>query len=130
MVGVPAYRLFFSYACKFVLTNIFPIKGILDYSIFYRGYRGELIRKAMEKYGDKLFETKGFVGIPELLIKQLKARGLDPNSFEFYINAFRTGAPPHAGWSVGIERLTMQICRLNNIREASLFPRDRHRLTP
>ncbi|VVB57275.1 Aspartate--tRNA(Asp) ligase [uncultured archaeon] len=70
------------------------------------------------------------IHVPELLIKQLQARGLDPATFEFYINAFRTGAPPHAGWSIGIERLTMQICRLPNIREASLFPRDRHRLTP
>jgi aspartyl-tRNA synthetase len=56
------------------------------------------------------------IHIPDLLVKQLKARNLDPVSFEFYINAFRTGAPPHAGWSIGIERLTMQICRLNNIR--------------
>jgi len=70
------------------------------------------------------------IHLPDLLIKQLEARGLDPVAFEFYINAFRTGAPPHAGWSIGIERLTMQICRLPNIREASLFPRDRHRLTP
>ncbi len=69
MVGVPAYRLFFSYSCKFVLTRIFPIKGIRDYSIFYRGYRGRLIRKAVGLYGDNLFQTKGFVGIPELLIK-------------------------------------------------------------
>lgn len=70
------------------------------------------------------------IHIPELLIKQLQVRNLDPSQFEFYVNAFRTGAPPHAGWSIGIERLTMQICRLHNIREASLFPRDRHRLTP
>jgi aspartyl-tRNA synthetase len=70
------------------------------------------------------------IHIPELLISQLKARQMDPALFEFYINAFRAGAPPHAGWSIGIERLTMQLCRLNNIREATLFPRDRHRLTP
>ena len=69
MVGVPVYRQFFSYACKFVLTNVFPIEDILDYSIFYRGYRGALISRAIEVYGDNLFQTKGFVGIPELLIK-------------------------------------------------------------
>ena len=69
MVGVPAYRLFFSYSCKFVLTRVFPIRDILDYSIFYRGYRGKLIRKAVEHYGGDLFQTKGFVGIPEMLIK-------------------------------------------------------------
>ncbi|MDG6936027.1 MAG: aspartate--tRNA(Asn) ligase, partial [Nitrososphaerota archaeon] len=50
--------------------------------------------------------------------------------FEFYINAFRYGAPPHAGWSIGLERLAMQITGMKNIRECSLFPRDRKRLTP
>ncbi|MFA4946523.1 MAG: aspartate--tRNA(Asn) ligase [Candidatus Micrarchaeia archaeon] len=67
---------------------------------------------------------------PELLIAQLKARGLKPADFESYIDAFRYGAVPHAGWSIGAERLTMQLCGLKNIREAALFPRDRHRLRP
>jgi len=56
--------------------------------------------------------------------------GLKPASFESYIDAFRYGAIPHAGWSIGSERLTMQLCGLKNIREASLFPRDRHRIHP
>jgi aspartyl-tRNA synthetase len=67
---------------------------------------------------------------PEIIEKQLKARGLDPYNFQFYINAFRFGAPPHAGWSIGLERLTQKICGLDNIREAMLFPRDRMRLNP
>ncbi|MDE1797810.1 MAG: aspartate--tRNA(Asn) ligase [Candidatus Micrarchaeota archaeon] len=70
------------------------------------------------------------IHIPELLIEQLKGRGLDPDQFKFYVDAFRVGAPPHAGWSIGIERLVMKICQLHNIREASMFPRDRNRLTP
>lgn len=70
------------------------------------------------------------VHVPEILIAQLESRGLDPAQFEFYINAFRVGAPPHAGWSVGIERLVMKMCNLHNIREAAMFPRDRNRLTP
>ncbi len=70
------------------------------------------------------------IHIPELLVKQLEDRGLDPKNFDFYVNAFRNGAPPHAGWSIGLERLTMQIVGAKNIREATLFPRDRKRLTP
>lgn len=66
----------------------------------------------------------------EILEDQLNKRGLDPYKFEFYLNAFRMGAPPHAGWSIGLERLTMKICNLENIREATLFPRDRTRLYP
>ena len=57
-------------------------------------------------------------------------RGLNPADFEFYVNAFRLGAPPHAGWSIGLERRTMTLAGKENIREACLFPRDRHRLTP
>jgi len=67
---------------------------------------------------------------PEILIKQLQARGLNPSDFEFYINAFRVGAPPHAGWSIGLDRLTMKVCGLHNIREAVMFPRDRVRVSP
>lgn len=67
---------------------------------------------------------------PEMLIEAIERKGLKPKDFEFYINAFRYGAPPHAGWSIGLERLAMQITGMKNIRECSLFPRDRKRLTP
>ncbi|MBI5227099.1 aspartate--tRNA(Asn) ligase [Candidatus Micrarchaeota archaeon] len=70
------------------------------------------------------------IHIPALIEEQLKKRGLDPNNFEFYINAFRVGAPPHAGWSIGLERLVMKMCKQENIRECMLFPRDRNRLMP
>jgi len=70
------------------------------------------------------------IHLPELLTKRLKAKGLNPKDFESYIESFRYGAPPHAGWGIGVERLTMLILGLNNIREAVLFPRDRDRLTP
>jgi nondiscriminating aspartyl-tRNA synthetase len=67
---------------------------------------------------------------PEMLIESLKRKGLQPKNFEFYVDAFRTGAPPHAGWSIGLERFAMRITGSKNIRECSLFPRDRKRLTP
>jgi len=67
---------------------------------------------------------------PEMLINALKKRNLDPSKFEFYINAFRCGAPPHAGWSIGLERFAMRITNSSNIRECSMFPRDRKRVTP
>lgn len=70
------------------------------------------------------------IHIPTMLEDQLRKRGLEPYNFEFYINAFRMGAPPHAGWSIGLERLVMKICKQENIRECMLFPRDRTRLMP
>lgn len=70
------------------------------------------------------------IHLPELLTERLKVKGLNPKDFKAYIDSFRYGAPPHAGWGLGVERLTMLILGLNNIREAVLFPRDRDRLTP
>ena len=70
------------------------------------------------------------IHLPELLIKRLKAKKLNPKNFESYIDSFRYGAPPHAGWSIGLERLTQIICGLDNIKEATMFPRDRDRLVP
>jgi nondiscriminating aspartyl-tRNA synthetase len=70
------------------------------------------------------------VHMPDLLIERLKEKGLNPKDFKSYIDSFRYGAPPHAGWGLGLERITMLILGLDNIREAVLFPRDRDRLTP
>jgi nondiscriminating aspartyl-tRNA synthetase len=66
----------------------------------------------------------------DLLVHQIRAKGLSPENFEFYLAPFRYGMPPHAGWGLGAERLVMTMLGLANIREAVLFPRDRHRLTP
>ncbi len=70
------------------------------------------------------------IHLPELLIKQLKKKDLNPDNFKFYIDSFRYGAPPHAGWSIGLERLTMKMTGRENIRETTMFPRDRNRLSP
>jgi len=67
---------------------------------------------------------------PEVLIKKLKEKGLKPASFKWYVDSFRYGAPIHSGWSIGLERVTMGICDLDNVREACLFPRDRDRVSP
>ncbi len=70
------------------------------------------------------------IHIPELLEEQLRKRDLDPAKFQFYVDAFRVGAPPHAGWSIGLERITMKATDMPNIRECMMFPRDRTRVHP
>lgn len=67
---------------------------------------------------------------PAILVDAIRKRGLDENAFSFYINAFKQGAPPHAGWSIGAERFAMKITNRQNIRECALFPRDRDRVRP
>ena len=66
----------------------------------------------------------------DLLVSQIRKKGLNPESFEFYLRPFRFGMPPHAGWGLGADRLIMTMLGLSNVREAVLFPRDMHRLVP
>lgn len=62
------------------------------------------------------------------LVEAIKAKGMDPKDFEMYLQAFKYGCPPEGGFSFGMERMTMLILGLSNIREASLFPRDMERV--
>jgi aspartyl-tRNA synthetase len=64
------------------------------------------------------------------LVERIKEKGLDPNSFAPYLKAFQYGMPPHGGWGLGPQRWVWKMLDLPNIREAVLFPRDRHRLEP
>jgi len=66
----------------------------------------------------------------ELLIKRLEEQGLNPDSFKHHLQAFDYGMPPHAGWAIGLERLTMILTGKKNIREVTFYPRDKLRLTP
>ncbi len=62
------------------------------------------------------------------LVDAIKDRGMDPANFTLYLQAFKYGMPPEGGFSFGLERLTMKVLELGNIREASLFPRDMERV--
>jgi nondiscriminating aspartyl-tRNA synthetase len=64
------------------------------------------------------------------LISTMETQGVDPDGFEFYVEALRYGVPPHGGYGMGIDRLVQQIADLDNIKEGILFPRDPDRLTP
>jgi len=63
-------------------------------------------------------------------VEKLKSFGLDPADFDSYLMAHRAGLPPHGGLAIGLERLTARILDIENIRLATMFPRDAKRLTP
>jgi len=65
-----------------------------------------------------------------VLTERLKKQGLNPDAFRHHLQAFDYGMPPHAGWAIGLERLTMILAGKRNIREVTLYPRDRLRLSP
>ena len=65
-----------------------------------------------------------------MLEEKIQAKGMTEEGLEQYLDAFRFGMPPHGGLGIGLERLTMQLLREDNVREACLFPRDMSRLEP
>ncbi|MDR0568264.1 MAG: aspartate--tRNA(Asn) ligase [Spirochaetaceae bacterium] len=64
------------------------------------------------------------------LLEVLPKFGLKPEHLAGYLAVFKYGCPPHGGFAVGCERLTQKILGLSNVKEASLFPRDRKRVEP
>jgi nondiscriminating aspartyl-tRNA synthetase len=50
--------------------------------------------------------------------------------YEGYLQAFKYGMPPHGGFALGHERWIARLVGAKNVRETTLFPRDRNRLTP
>lgn len=64
----------------------------------------------------------------EQLVSVMKDRGFNPDNFELYLQAFKYGMPPEGGFSFGLERITMKLLELKNVREAALFPRDMERV--
>jgi nondiscriminating aspartyl-tRNA synthetase len=64
----------------------------------------------------------------EALVAKIRDRGMDPEKFSFYLQAFKYGMPPHGGCSTGLERFTMKMLNLENVKEATPFPRDMGRI--
>ncbi len=64
----------------------------------------------------------------ESMVEGIRSKGMDPSNFEDYLSIFKYGMPPHGGFGMGLERLTMTILKLKNIREVSLFPSDTKRI--
>jgi len=91
-----------------------------DYTNSYDFFlRGEEIMSGAQRIHD-----------PALLQQRAKEKGVGIEGIKDYVNAFKYGAPPHAGGGIGLERVVMLYLGLNNIRMTSMFPRDPHRLAP
>ncbi|KAF8519062.1 hypothetical protein JB92DRAFT_2900429 [Gautieria morchelliformis] len=80
--------------------------------------------------GEEILSGAQRIHEPNLLIEKMHIKGIEPSSMQGYVDAFRLGCPPHAGGGIGLERVIMLFLKLNNIRRASLFPRDPKRLEP
>jgi len=64
----------------------------------------------------------------ENLVKGIEKKGLNPEKFSFYLQAFKYGMPAHGGLGMGLERLTAKFLNVNNVKEVTLFPREINRI--
>ena len=65
--------------------------------------------------------------VPEMT-EGIQIKGLNPDDFSFYLQAFATGMPPHGGIGMGLERLTQKFLGLDNVKKATVFPREINRI--
>lgn len=116
-----------------VLVTEWPVSSMKFY------HRKNADNPELADRSDLLFRGVEIATIPmrehryDVLVEQLKtiAKG-DPNhsGFKYYLQAFKYGLPEHGGFGWGLERTTEKLVGLNNIKEATLFPRDINRLAP
>jgi len=71
---------------------------------------------------------------PDIQQRVFSLLGIDPEEaqarFGFLLDAFRYGAPPHAGFAVGIDRFTAILAGEENIREVIAFPKTQSGVDP
>lgn len=118
------------YNCDFVFLTKYPVSKRPMYTM--TDDENKELTKSFDLIYDGLEITTGGQRINdyEMLKENIIKFGLNPEEFDFYLETFKYGMPPHGGFAIGLERLTMKILKLTNIREATLIPIDMKRLTP
>lgn len=118
------------YGTEFVFLTKYPVAKRPMYTM--PDDENKTLTKSFDLIYDGLEITTGGQRINdyEMLKENIIKFGLNPEDFDFYLDTFKYGMPPHGGFAIGLERLTMKILKLSNIREATLVPRDMKRLTP
>ena len=118
------------YGTEFVFLTKYPVTKRPMYTM--PDDEDKTLTKSFDLIYDGLEITTGGQRIHdyEMLKENIIKFGLNPEDFDFYLETFKYGMPPHGGFAIGLERLTMKILKLSNIREAALISRDMKRLTP
>lgn len=114
-----------------VFATEFPIQAA-------KFYHKVDVERGVTLWADLLFRGLEIATCPlrennyEKMIEQMTKAGLDVTheGFKYYLQAFKYGLPQHGGCGFGIDRLVEKTIGLQNVKEATLFPRDINRLTP
>ena len=65
----------------------------------------------------------------EEIVKNAKEKGLGED-VKFYLDFFKHGCPPHGGFAIGVDRITMLLLGIPNLKETEFLFRGPNRLTP
>ncbi|MDD4614408.1 MAG: asparagine--tRNA ligase [Caldisericia bacterium] len=66
----------------------------------------------------------------EKLVSKIQLAGLNPETYQWYIDLRTFGSVPHSGFGMGVERMTAWMCGIDHIRETIPFPRTIERIYP
>jgi dolichol-phosphate mannosyltransferase len=72
-VGFPLKRRIFSWGANTLARLCCQVPGVRDYTFFFRGYRAEVLRRAIALHGERFIERRGFAANAEILVKASKA---------------------------------------------------------
>ena len=119
---------------KFGSDLVYAVDFPAEAGKFYHKFKGD----GTVAWGDLLFRGLEISTVPlrennyEKMLEQMTASGLDVTheGFKHYLQAFKYGLPQHGGCGFGVDRLVQKTIGLNNVKEATLFPRDINRLDP
>ena len=100
----------------YAMDNPSNIEETLSFDLLFRGLEVTTGGQRIHSYKEQL--------------EKLRARGMHEELFESYLMLHKYGVPPHGGLGLGLERFTAQLLGFENVRNATLFPRDIHRLIP
>ncbi|HEK9980298.1 asparagine--tRNA ligase [Streptococcus equi] len=118
--GVPTFVI--NYPASFKAFYMKPVPGNEE-----RVLCADLL--APEGYGEIIGGSVREDNYDKLLAK-IKAEGLNPEDYDFYLDLRKYGSVPHAGFGLGLERMVTFVAGTKHIREAIPFPRMLHRLKP
>ena len=65
----------------------------------------------------------------EEIVKSAKEKGLGED-VKFYLDFFKHGCPPHGGFAIGVDRLTMLLLGIPSVKETEFLFRGPNRLAP
>ena len=118
------------YNTDFYMVHRYPVAARPFYTMLCKDNKEFTNSYDFFMRGEEITSGSQRIHDPKILEQRAKDCGIEVDTIQGYINAFKYGSYPHGGCGIGLERVVMLYCALGNIRNAALFPRDPKRINP